>query len=479
MRSARTTASELLRLLAEISTPIYWLDEQRRIVFINRAACDWLGVSAEELIGRQCRYQSGDADPISALADSLCPPPEVFHGHRASGCVSKPTAEGHLERRHADFIPLPSEDDHWVGTLAILQATNSATDRDSSAAPLSGDTVDSAPSSESRILHELMQRFRRESTQWHHLDRLVGRSAAMARVREQIKLAAVNNCTVLIVGPPGIGRQHVARTIHAVVNYRGDIARTEGTLNQTGLSVISCSALPPDLLRSTIGSVIERNKMSNGLTPATLLLADVDRLAAEMQPEIVRWLDSNPQNLRTMSTAREPLEVLAERGSFHADLAQRLSTLVIELPPLVERREDIPLLAQSFMEDLNAQGEKQLRGFATDAMDRLCLYDWPGQIDELAAIVRQAFAQAETFEITSADLPKKLHLAAEAARHPRSTPETIDLEKFLTQVETELIQRALRQSKGNKSHAARLLGISRPRLYRRMVQLGLAAGEEQ
>src|SRR5262249_17443143 len=159
--------------------------------------------------------------------------------------------------------------------------------------------------------------------------------------------------------------------------------------------------------------------------------------------------------------------------------ARRLSTLVIELPPLVQRRDDIPLLAQMFLEELNAAGGKQLRGFAADAMDRLTLYDWPGQIDELSAMVRQAFSQAEGYEITSADLPKQLRLAAEAARHPRPVVESIDLEKFMTQVEAELIERALRQAKQNKSQAARLLGMTRPRLYRRMVQLGLARPEEE
>ncbi len=193
----------------------------------------------------------------------------------------------------------------------------------------------------------------------------------------------------------------------------------------------------------------------------------------------MQLLDTGPQNLRVISTARERLETLVARGTFPAELAQRLSTLVIDLPPLTERREDIPLLAQSFLEDLNSQGGKQLRGFASDAMDRLALYDWPGQVDELSALVREAFGQAEGFEIKSQDLSKKLQFAAEAARYPRPAPEIIDLEKFLTQVETKLIQRALQQAKGNKSQAARLLGITRPRLYRRMVQLGLAAAGEE
>jgi DNA-binding NtrC family response regulator len=299
------------------------------------------------------------------------------------------------------------------------------------------------------------------------MDRLVGKSPAIQRVREQIKLSTSGNSTVIIVGPPGVGRQHVARTIHFA-------ASTHGMQFS-----ISCSALPPDQLQSTISMFCQRIKTASAAGPTTLLLTDVDRLSSEGQSEIIRWLDSAPPNVQVVSTAQERLEVLAGLGSFRADLAQRLSTLVIELPPLADRRDDIPLLAQMFLEELNAQGDKQLRGFASEAMDRLYLYDWPGQVDELAAVVRQAFSQAEGFEITPADMPKQLRLAAEAARHPRPVSEIIDLEKFLTRVESELIERALRQSKGNKSQAARLLGITRPRLYRRMVQLGMAGAEEE
>ena len=104
-------------------------------------------------------------------------------------------------------------------------------------------------------------------------------------------------------------------------------------------------------------------------------------------------------------------------------------------------------------------------------------YAWPGQIDELAAVVREAATQAEESEIRAADLPKRLRHAAEAVRYTRQPAEPIDLEQFLARVEKELIERALREAKGNKSQAARLLGLTRPRLYRRMVQLGLERGE--
>jgi DNA-binding NtrC family response regulator len=461
MRPARAFGHEFLRLLAQIVAPVYVLDEQRRIVFLNQAAAAWLGVEPEQLIGRACRYQSGDADPLSALADALCPPPEVFQGHKACGTIVKPSPDGSSDPRHAEFIPLPGEADRCLGVLAIVRREP---------APHDSHSLSALPP-ESHQLHQLLQKLRHESARQHQSDRLVGTSAAMARVREQIKLAAAGASAVLIVGPSGIGKRHVAGTIHAAAIPQS---------SQPGARVpISCGALPADQLRSTISTFLQRCRTSAETLSATLLLVDVDRLPTEIQSDLVHCLDGAPENLRIISTASDPLDDLANRDAFHSELAHRLSTLVIELPPLADRREDIPLLAQQLLENLNAGGGKQLRGFATDAMDRLVLYDWPGQIDELAAVVRQAFSQAEGFEITAADLPKQLRLAAEAARHPRPKTETIDLEKFLTRVELELIERALKQAKGNKSQAARLLGITRPRLYRRMVQLGLATGDDE
>lgn len=461
MRPARAFGHEFLRLLAQIAAPVYVLDEQRRIVFLNQAAAAWLAVEPEQLIGRTCRYQSGDADPLSALADALCPPPEVFQGHKTCGTVVKPSPDGSSDARHAEFIPLPGEADRCLGVLAIVCREPAPQDSQCS----------SSLQPESHQLHELLQKLRRESARQHQPDRLVGTSAAMARVRQQIKLAAAGTSAVLIVGPPGIGKRHVASTIHAASVPRS---------SQPGALVpIACGALPADQLRSTISTFLQRCRASAEAAAATFLLVDADRLPVEIQSDFVRWLDGAPESLRIISTASEPLDELADRSAFHAQLAHRLSTLVIELPPLADRREDIPLLAQLLLENLNAGGGKQLRGFAADAMDRLVLHDWSGQVDELAAVVRQAFAQTEGFEITAADLPKQLRLAAEAARHPRPKTETIDLEKFLTRVELELIQRALRQAKGNKSQAARLLGITRPRLYRRMMQLGLATGDDE
>jgi DNA-binding NtrC family response regulator len=144
---------------------------------------------------------------------------------------------------------------------------------------------------------------------------------------------------------------------------------------------------------------------------------------------------------------------------------------------LAERREDLPLVAQLFLEEVNSQGGKQLAGFTPEALDAMHAYPWPGNLDELAATVAVAHQRAGGPQITLADLPDEIHLAAAAAARPRKPEETIVLDEFLARVERELIQRALRRAKGNKTRAARLLGMTRPRLYRRMVQLGLEEGK--
>ena len=152
-----------------------------------------------------------------------------------------------------------------------------------------------------------------------------------------------------------------------------------------------------------------------------------------------------------MATAHEPLQTIADRGEFSVDLAHALSTLVIELPPLIARRNDIPLLAQMLVEDFNTRGGKQLRGCTSEALDRLAMHDWPGQIDELAGVIDEACTHAEGFEVTLRDLPKRLIQAADAARFTRKQLEPIELEKVLADVELKLIERTCATQRGTKA----------------------------
>jgi len=213
--------------------------------------------------------------------------------------------------------------------------------------------------------------------------------------------------------------------------------------------------------------------------PATLLLGDVDQLDPDVQKHLMRTLASLRGALRLIATSREPLGALAARGAFRSDLACALATVEIRLPRLAERVEDAPLLAQMFVEEQNRRGARQIAGLSAEALDRVAAYPWPRNVAELAEAIAAAHAQAEGSKIVPGDLPAKIQRLAEATARPRKQDETIVLEEFMGRIEEQLIRRALDRAKGNKAKAARLLGMTRPRLYRRLVQLGLAEAEPE
>ena len=155
-------------------------------------------------------------------------------------------------------------------------------------------------------------------------------------------------------------------------------------------------------------------------------------------------------------------------------LIDAISTITIRIPRLVDRLEDLPILAQFFLEACNRGSSKQVGSLRPDALDSLALYSWPGELDQLREAIEAAHAACTSHEIAPADLPPIVHHAFRAAAHVRRQPERIVLDELLAAIEKEAIVRALAQAGGNKSEAATLLGMTRPRLYRRLVQLGLA-----
>ncbi len=251
MPPARAT-HELLRVLHDAAQPVYLVDDDCRIVFLNAACADWIDSPPELLIGRQCRWQSNNSDPLAAAADALCPPPEAFQGKRTAGYVCKPSSDGR-SRRTAEFVPLRGDSGNWIGVLAIVASTDLPPD--ASPVELNGALL----ADEARQLHNCVAQLRQELAHWHHVERLAGASAAMKRVRSQVELAAAGRGTVLLLGPPGSGRQHVARTIHFAQQP------PLGTLSRW-----TCSALPPEALRSTIASLITRHSQPESNAKVTL-----------------------------------------------------------------------------------------------------------------------------------------------------------------------------------------------------------------
>lgn len=449
MARPRSSATELARLFNRVPQPIYVLDDEGTIVFCNQACLDWIGEGEETLLGLRCEYHSlPDVAPTDSLAAGLCPPPTALAGQEQSAVVA---VEG--RKRRASFLPLGRSPESPAGLVAIVDAKDLADDAHEPPAAAE------PPPTE---LHEQIRRFRRQMAVRYRADLLLGRSATAGRVRSQVQLAAGCRASVLVVGPPGSGRQHVAATIH----YAGDAGQS------ASLVPLACSLLSAELIHSTLRAIAARTTPDGGTGHGTLLLGDVDELSLDVQAALATLL-AKAFPLRLMATARRGLAELTRRGEFRADLAAILSTIVIELPPLAERRADIPLLAQFFLEEANARGAKQLAGFSAEALDRLDAYPWPGNSDELARAVTEAHQRADGPEIMVGDLPQRIMLASDEPGHPRRKEETIVLDEFLARIERELIERALARAKGNKAKAARLLGMTRPRLYRRLVQLGM------
>lgn len=452
MARSRSINSALARLLGASPSPVYLLDAGRTIVYCNAACAKWAGLELDELVGTRCDYHSSeDTTTELAVAAGLCPPPEVFRGDQTSAEVACRQASGKVSRRRAQFIPLSAGGDEIAGVIAVVAEHDISSDDVARGESADGDA---------QRLHEKLLGFRGEIRAHLRVDRLVGESPAIRRVRKQVQAAIETPTRVVISGPPGSGRQHLAKAIH----YGRQIDKAPR------LVPLDCALVDAEILQATIRSVKGGPDAWLSQRPATLLLLDVDQLSDAAQYELAGFLTMPTFDLNTIATSRTVLLPLVERGAMRPELAYGLSTLVVELPALVSRPEDVPLLAQFFLEQENAKGRAQLSGFTEDALDHLAMYDWPRDVEELAESVAAAFQRADGPLIASSDLPEQIHLAASAARYPRKPDEEIVLDEFLAEIERELIERALSRAKGNKSKAAELLGINRARLLRRVAQ---------
>lgn len=456
MARTRNRGAQVGRLLDAASQPLYVLDEDRRIVFFNAAFRRWLGAVADELVGRRCTYHSAaEAIGADALATILCPPPAAFSGKRCNGLIVREDGQGQLVRRQATFLPL--------GDVAELIAVIAVVDELDLPDEFEASLHDGQELSESQVLHESLRKFHQEQAADYSMDRLVGTSAAIRRARSQASLAAETRTCVNIVGPQGSGKDRLARTIHF-----GAHGQNAGTIVP-----LDCSVLGGDLVRSTTIALAAQDEDTERPGRNTLLLNGAETISSDAQRELARILFDRPFPLRTIATSTRRLVELARKGEYDKTLALGLSTLEIELPPLAERIEDLPLLTQAFIEQINAEGGKQIGGAAAETLDLLSGYGWPENADELAKTIAHAHDCVEGPEIRPVDIPERIRLALDASARPRPQEMTIQLDEYLAEIERELIERAMTQAKGNKTKAASLLGLNRPRLYRRLLQLGL------
>jgi len=297
----------------------------------------------------------------------------------------------------------------------------------------------------------------------------------MRRVLAQLELAQSSRAAVLITGAPGTGKEHLARVIHL-----------GGPGRANWFVPLDCRRLGAEELDRVWNRLLdslrpERGAAAGSPQPGTVLLSDVELVPRDLQERLVALFSAGEKSRpapRLLSASCLAPNELASHNNVRPDFYALISPLAIELPPLEERPDDLPVLAQHFLEELNRQEAKQVGGFDEQVWTLFARYHWPGNLDELAAVVREARGHAADSLVRPHDLPYRFQTALAAQElPPPNEPPPMLLDPLLAKVETRLIALALARSRNNKSKAAELLGINRARLLRRIEQLKIGSGE--
>jgi two-component system response regulator PilR (NtrC family) len=318
---------------------------------------------------------------------------------------------------------------------------------------------------------------RREVRRLTGLDNIIGTSPRMRAIFDLIQTIAPQSSRVLITGESGTGKELVARAIHE------NSARARDPF-----ITINCGAFPETLLESELfgymkGSFTGANENRRGLFQAadcgTLFLDEIGNMTPTMQVKLYRVLqegkvrpigstEESDVDVRVIAATNRNLEIEIAEGRFREDLFYRLSVIPVHLPPLRERREDIPLLARAFLARYSREMSKPLEGIDPKAMERLEAYEWPGNVRELENTVERAVALETGRSITLEGLPERItryyqeHSAAGASdgRKPLIPPGGIDLEKHIQEVERAFLNAALECADGVRVRAAGLLQMT-------------------
>jgi two-component system, NtrC family, response regulator HydG len=312
---------------------------------------------------------------------------------------------------------------------------------------------------------------------------IIGTSEPMRRVFEAMALVAPTEATVLILGESGTGKELVAQAIHA------NSPRRAGPL-----ITVNCAALPEALLESELfghergaftGATerrLGRFELAHG---GTIFLDEIGELTPAAQARLLRVLQAQEfervggsktlkVDVRIIAATNKDLEVAVRAGRFREDLLYRLQVFPLSMPPLRERRDDIPLLAEHFLKRYAERHRRRLRGLTPRALDLFMRYDWPGNVRELEHTIERAVILTRGEYITPEELPPTIRALSSDpdAITPQEPPVPVGI--TLKEVERELIRKTLEHTGGNRTKAAEILGISRATLHNKLREYGFS-----
>ena len=307
---------------------------------------------------------------------------------------------------------------------------------------------------------------------------LIGQSSAMEKVRRMIDVCGDNDCSVLIIGESGVGKEIVAQRIHL-----------HSARKDSRFVALNCAAIAENILESELfgyqkGAFTGAERSKPGLLESadggTLFLDEINNATLAMQAKLLRFLqdgsffrvgetDPRVANVRVVAATNRDLVEMMERGEFRNDLYYRLKVLEIYIPPLREHRADIALLANYFLKKISTQLGKSIKGLSTGALGAFIRYDWPGNVRELENVVSRMVILTESDEIGVDVLPPELSKA------PEGMSRAIDHlgPQSLEDIEAYFIAKTLRETKGNRGLAAEILGIDKSTLWRKIKRYRL------
>lgn len=432
------------------------LDRRGTILEVNQAMEEITGYGRQELVGKPCALIKSDACFEARMTTKHC---ELFHN-------------GSIRHRRCSLARKDGSLVHVVKNAALLK------DHDGQ---VLGGIETFTDISEMMAKERVISRLRRELSQEDGFQGILGRSPVMLQLFSLISSAAASDAPVIIYGESGTGKELVAGAIHRLG------PRSKGPFIKVNSAALSESLLETELFGHVKGAFTGADRTRVGRFEAAhqgdIFLDEVGDLPLATQAKLLRVLqekvvekvgDHRPisVDVRVISATNQDLERLMAEGLFREDLYYRINVIPIHIPPLRERREDIPLLVDAFIERAYLKNRKPITGISKNALDILLEHKWPGNVRELINTVEYAFVLCQEGTIRPEHLPRQL-----GQKIPEPSPVNSRAVTPSGANHEEVIVEAIRKAGGKKGEAARLLGVSRVTLWKWLKNLNLGVDE--
>ena len=435
-------------ILDSIADGVFTVDSDWKITSFNRAAEKITGIKKEEAIGRYC---------WEVFKASIC---EKDCSMKRTIKTGRPIINQHvfIVNSKGDRIPISI-------STAILKDKN-------------GSVIGGAETF--RDL-SVVEQLRKQLAKQHTFYDIISKNPKMQRLFEMLELVSENDTTVLLEGESGTGKELFARAIHFL-----------GQRKKGPIITVNCGALPDTLLESELfgykaGAFTDAKKDKPGrfaqAENGTLFLDEIGDISPMLQMRLLRVLQekvyeplgsttSKKADVRIVAATNKNLEELVQQGLFREDLYYRINIVKLFLPPLRDRKEDIPLLVEHFLRRFNSLRGKEIQGLSPKAMNILMSYDFPGNIRELENIVEYATVVCKNHLVRKEHLPESLHQKIDLRKIPASEKITESVPS-LEAVEKDIIYKTLKKNNWNRKLTAAQMGIHPTTLWRKMNRLNL------